>query len=129
MGRRLPWSQKAAILWELHWPKIAVGLVLGASIVFPAVILSKLDSYQRTYIMAFFSLTPLQSILYAGIFVATPIMVRVVRSVVVTLREERFLVLPHPDVLTYFQRKASDYDRWLGGMRRFRRRLIDGAKS
>lgn len=39
------------------------------------------------------------------------------------IREERFLVLPHPEVATYFQRKASDYDRWLGGMRRFRDRL------
>ncbi len=39
------------------------------------------------------------------------------------MREERFLVLPHPEVETYFQRKASDYDRWLRGMRRFRERL------
>ncbi|MFT7599349.1 MAG: NAD(P)-dependent dehydrogenase (short-subunit alcohol dehydrogenase family) [Acidimicrobiales bacterium] len=39
------------------------------------------------------------------------------------IRDERFLVLPHPEVLTYFQRKADDYDRWLGGMRRFRRRI------
>src|SRR3954447_15108124 len=38
--------------------------------------------------------------------------------VVDALREERFLVLPHPEVLTYFQRKGSDYDRWLAGMRR-----------
>ena len=35
----------------------------------------------------------------------------------------RFLVLPHPKVATYFQRKASDYDRWLGGMRRFKQKL------
>jgi len=34
------------------------------------------------------------------------------------VREERFLVLPHPEVATYFGRKASDYDRWLRGMRR-----------
>ncbi len=40
------------------------------------------------------------------------------------MRDERFLVLPHPEVETYFQRKASDYDRWLGGMSRFRRRLV-----
>jgi NAD(P)-dependent dehydrogenase (short-subunit alcohol dehydrogenase family) len=34
------------------------------------------------------------------------------------IREERFLVLPHPEVATYFSRKASDYERWLRGMRR-----------
>jgi NAD(P)-dependent dehydrogenase (short-subunit alcohol dehydrogenase family) len=34
--------------------------------------------------------------------------------------DERFLILPHPEVLTFFQRKASDYDRWLAGMRRLR---------
>jgi NAD(P)-dependent dehydrogenase (short-subunit alcohol dehydrogenase family) len=38
--------------------------------------------------------------------------------VIGALRDERFLVLPHPEVLTFFQRKASDYDRWLAGMRR-----------
>lgn len=34
------------------------------------------------------------------------------------IREERFLVLPHPQVLDYLQLKAADYDRWLGGMRK-----------
>lgn len=43
------------------------------------------------------------------------------------LREERFLILPHPRVLEYMQRKAADYDRWLGGMRRFRRALFPSA--
>src|SRR3954447_3671472 len=43
---------------------------------------------------------------------------QVADDVVEALREERFLVLPHPEVLTYLQRKASDYDRWLAGMRR-----------
>lgn len=35
----------------------------------------------------------------------------------------RFLIAPHPEVMGYFQRKAADYDRWVGGMRRFRRKL------
>jgi NAD(P)-dependent dehydrogenase (short-subunit alcohol dehydrogenase family) len=34
------------------------------------------------------------------------------------IADERFLILPHPEVAEYFQRKASDYDRWLRGMRR-----------
>jgi NAD(P)-dependent dehydrogenase (short-subunit alcohol dehydrogenase family) len=34
------------------------------------------------------------------------------------IREERFLILSHPEALTFFGRKASDYDRWLRGMRR-----------
>ena len=40
------------------------------------------------------------------------------------LREERFLILPHPEVLTYFQRKGSDYDRWLAGMRRLQAAIV-----
>jgi NAD(P)-dependent dehydrogenase (short-subunit alcohol dehydrogenase family) len=39
------------------------------------------------------------------------------------LRAERFLILPHPEVLTFFQRKADDYDRWLAGMRRLQARV------
>ena len=35
----------------------------------------------------------------------------------------RFLILTHPIVTTYIQRKAGDYDRWIGGMRKFRRSL------
>jgi NAD(P)-dependent dehydrogenase (short-subunit alcohol dehydrogenase family) len=43
------------------------------------------------------------------------------------LRAERFLILPHPEVAEYFQRKASDYDRWLGGMRRLQARVRAGS--
>jgi NAD(P)-dependent dehydrogenase (short-subunit alcohol dehydrogenase family) len=38
--------------------------------------------------------------------------------VIEAIDAERFLILPHPEVLTFFQRKAMDYDRWLAGMRR-----------
>ena len=44
-------------------------------------------------------------------------------TVVQGLDKESFLILPHADVLGYFQRKAADYDRWLAGMRRFAKRL------
>jgi NAD(P)-dependent dehydrogenase (short-subunit alcohol dehydrogenase family) len=46
---------------------------------------------------------------------------QVADAVVEALAEERFLVLPHPEVLTFFRRKADDYDRWLAGMRRLQR--------
>jgi NAD(P)-dependent dehydrogenase (short-subunit alcohol dehydrogenase family) len=42
------------------------------------------------------------------------------------LREERFWVLPHPEVAVYHRRKAEDVDRWLAGMRRFQDRLYGG---
>ena len=48
----------------------------------------------------------------------------VAETVIQGLEEERFLILPHPQVLTYMQRKTSDYDRWLGGMRRYRRQFV-----
>ena len=38
------------------------------------------------------------------------------------IQEGRFLVIPHPQVRTYVQRKAEDHDRWIEGMQRFRRR-------
>jgi NAD(P)-dependent dehydrogenase (short-subunit alcohol dehydrogenase family) len=42
--------------------------------------------------------------------------------VVEGLRDERFLILPHPEVATFEQRRATDRDRWLAGMRR----LVEG---
>lgn len=43
---------------------------------------------------------------------------QVADAVIEALAEERFLVLPHPQVAEYVKRKASDYDRWLKGMQR-----------
>ena len=48
----------------------------------------------------------------------------VAESVIEGLAREMFLILPHPEVKTYFQRKASDYDRWISGMARFRDKLF-----
>jgi NAD(P)-dependent dehydrogenase (short-subunit alcohol dehydrogenase family) len=39
------------------------------------------------------------------------------------IRNEQFLILPHPEVATYVERKAADRDRWLTGMRRFQSAL------
>jgi len=47
----------------------------------------------------------------------------VAQTAIEALEEERFLVLPHPEVLEYMRRKTSDYDRWLKGMRRLRARF------
>ncbi len=45
-------------------------------------------------------------------------------AVIEGLADERFLILPHPRVADYIQRKSGDYERWLKGMRRFRRSLF-----
>ena len=45
--------------------------------------------------------------------------------VVETMEREEFLILPHPQVLEYLRRKTADYDRWLSGMRRLRRRFAE----
>ena len=38
------------------------------------------------------------------------------------IREERFLILPHPQVAEYMARRGADDDRWVAGMRRLVRR-------
>jgi len=48
---------------------------------------------------------------------------QVADSVMEALAEDRFMILPHPQVKTYMDRKVSDYDRWLGGMRRLQKRI------
>ena len=49
---------------------------------------------------------------------------QVAECVIEGLAAERFLILPHPQVATYVARKATDYDRWLNGMRRLRERWL-----
>jgi len=50
-------------------------------------------------------------------------------SVVEGLAAESFLILPHPQVVAYMQRKTGDYDRWIKGMVRLRRSVMDGSKG
>jgi NAD(P)-dependent dehydrogenase (short-subunit alcohol dehydrogenase family) len=47
----------------------------------------------------------------------------VAEAVIDGLASEQFLILPHPEVATYMQRRASDYDRWLAGMTKLRARM------
>jgi NAD(P)-dependent dehydrogenase (short-subunit alcohol dehydrogenase family) len=46
-------------------------------------------------------------------------------SVIAGLAAESFLILPHEKVRLYMQRKISDYDRWLKGMRRLRQSFAE----
>lgn len=45
------------------------------------------------------------------------------------IEKVEFLVLPHPEVKKYFIRKASDYDRWLNGMRRVHKHFFSPSKQ
>lgn len=48
----------------------------------------------------------------------------VAAAVVDTIEQERFFVLPHPEVAEYMKLKATDPDRWLGGMRKLQRQVF-----
>jgi NAD(P)-dependent dehydrogenase (short-subunit alcohol dehydrogenase family) len=47
----------------------------------------------------------------------------VAATVLAAVSDDRFLILPHPEVATYERRRAEDRDRWLNGMRRLNARL------
>ncbi|MFX3657940.1 MAG: SDR family oxidoreductase [bacterium] len=49
--------------------------------------------------------------------------------VVQALRDETFLVLPHPTVAEYIKRKTSDYDRWIKGMQRLQERYLEAGEG
>jgi NAD(P)-dependent dehydrogenase (short-subunit alcohol dehydrogenase family) len=49
---------------------------------------------------------------------------QVAETVVVGLQNETFLILPHPQVTQYILKKASEYDRWIGGMVKLRRTML-----
>ena len=43
---------------------------------------------------------------------------QVADEIVKVMAEEKFLILPHPQVLEYLRAKGANYDRWLGGMQK-----------
>ena len=47
----------------------------------------------------------------------------VAEACLAAIRDETFLVLPHPKVLDYMRNKTRDYDRWIGGMRKLNRKF------
>jgi len=48
----------------------------------------------------------------------------VAEEVVQGLREERFLILPHPEVKEFYGYRATKTDRWLDGMRRLNKKIV-----
>ena len=48
------------------------------------------------------------------------------KKMLAAMEAEQFLILTHPQVGEYMQRKASNRDRWLTGMRRLRRKSLQG---
>jgi NAD(P)-dependent dehydrogenase (short-subunit alcohol dehydrogenase family) len=52
----------------------------------------------------------------------------VAQTVIEAMDEERFMILTHPEVKDYMQRKSGDIDRWLRGMRRLRDKTGEGRR-
>ena len=69
MKRRRSFFEQIRLFIEIHWIKAAIILVMVASIVWPVLTLKSIDSYQRTYLIAVLSMTPIQSIMGAVFFV------------------------------------------------------------
>lgn len=51
---------------------------------------------------------------------------QVAADVLAAMKEGRFLVLPHANVLDMYRQKGADYDRWLAGMQRYGAHLAQG---
>lgn len=65
---------------------------------------------------------PLQELLSADQALAPE---EVAETWIASLEDDRFLVLPHPEVARYYAARAGDTDRWLAGMRRLQAGLDD----
>ncbi|MEL6875361.1 MAG: SDR family oxidoreductase [Pseudomonadota bacterium] len=47
----------------------------------------------------------------------------VAQTTLEAIADERFLILPHPEVADYLRQKGADPERWIGGMQRWQARL------
>ena len=48
---------------------------------------------------------------------------QVASDVIKAIKDEAFLISPHDQVLGYFQNKANNYSRWIGGRQKLRQKL------
>ena len=48
---------------------------------------------------------------------------QVAEAVAAGLADDRFLILPHPEVAGYYQARAADTDAWIGNMNRLQRKI------
>lgn len=62
-----------------------------------------------------------RSVITAGAVLAPD---QVAETTLEAVREERFYILPHPEVAQMYAEKAADPARWLSGMRRFQNRIL-----
>ena len=67
-----------------------------------------------------------QSIIKSGSVISAA---EVAAETIGAVRAERFMVLPHPEVLDMFRGKGADYDWWIARMRRLQRSLSGGAAA
>ena len=66
----MSFTRRVRLFWELHWIKVLCVLILVGAALLPVFVLSRIDSYQRLYIIALLSIFPIEAILSAGFFVA-----------------------------------------------------------
>lgn len=103
---------KAAALSLFEWLSIALGAQgIRVSCLCPQGVKTDMLAAERRLGLEFLTANALEPEAVAEI-------------VLQSLRDERFLILPHPEVGEYFRRKADDYDRWLNGMRRLRANIL-----
>lgn len=64
--------------------------------------------------------TPAEATLHAGLIAPADVAAAVLQG----LRDETFLILPHPVVAQYAALRGADPERWLDGMRKLRRKTV-----